>query len=84
MIPQIKRIFMGPYSLKEKIEIFAQSYSRFLYENPDLPNFVLNELNRDPDCFLSIINEKRLIYCDRNKTNGNENNSKHFSNNFIR
>ncbi|MCF8303239.1 MAG: TetR/AcrR family transcriptional regulator [Bacteroidales bacterium] len=57
MIPDVREIFMGQKPIKEKIRLFADSYSRFLMQNPNLPHFVLHELNRDPESLLSIIKE---------------------------
>jgi hypothetical protein len=35
--------------LFEKIELFVHSYIDFILRNPYVPNFVINEINRNPD-----------------------------------
>ena len=53
--PKINRIFESDLPLFEKIEQFVNEYIDEMVENPYLPWFILNELNRDADQFLSKI-----------------------------
>lgn len=53
--PKINKIFESEVSLFEKIEQFVNEYIDEMLENPYLPWFILNELNRDADQFLSKI-----------------------------
>ncbi len=50
--PKIKMIFESDLPLFEKIEKFVNEYIDEMVENPYLPWFVMNELNRDPDRFM--------------------------------
>lgn len=50
--PRINMIFESELPLFEKIEKFVNEYIDEMVENPYLPWFVMNELNRDPDRFL--------------------------------
>lgn len=50
--PKINNIFNSEALLFEKIENFVSEYIDEMLENPYLPWFVMNEINRDPDQFL--------------------------------
>lgn len=50
--PKINAIFNSDATLFEKIENFVNEYIDEMLENPYLPWFVLNEVNRDPDQFM--------------------------------
>lgn len=50
--PTINAIFASEQPLFEKIETFVSEYIDEMLENPYLPWFVLNEINRDPDQFM--------------------------------
>ena len=50
--PKINGIFNSDAPLFEKIENFVNEYIDEMLENPYLPWFVLNEVNRDPDQFM--------------------------------
>ena len=51
--PKINSIFLILKSpLFQKIENFVTEYIDEMQENPYLPWFVMNEINRDPDKFL--------------------------------
>ncbi len=50
--PTINAIFASEQPLFEKIETFVSEYIDEMVENPYLPWFVLNEINRDPDQFM--------------------------------
>ena len=50
--PRINMIFESELPLFEKIEKFVNEYIDEMVENPYLPWFVMNELNRDPDRFM--------------------------------
>lgn len=51
--PKINAIFQSDDPLFEKIETFVREYIDEMIENPYLPWFVLNEINMDPDRFMS-------------------------------
>ena len=50
--PKINAIFQSDDPLFQKIEKFVDEYIDEMLENPYLPWFVLNEINRDPDQFM--------------------------------
>ena len=50
--PKINAIFNSDAPLFEKIKNFVNEYIDEMQENPYLPWFVMNEINRDPDQFL--------------------------------
>ena len=50
--PKINSIFNSDAPLFEKIENFVNEYIDEMQENPYLPWFVMNEINRDPDQFM--------------------------------
>jgi len=50
--PKIKMIFESEAPLFEKIEKFVEEYINEMWENPYLPWFIMNEINRDPDRFM--------------------------------
>ncbi len=50
--PKLNMIFQADMPLFEKIEKFVAEYIDEMVENPYLPWFVMNEINRDPDQFL--------------------------------
>ena len=53
--PKINAIFQSDEPLFEKIEKFVSEYIDEMQENPYLPWFVINEVNRDPDRFLQNV-----------------------------
>ena len=53
--PKINSIFESDLPLFEKIELFVNQYIDEMVANPYLAWFILNELNRDADRFLSKI-----------------------------
>lgn len=55
LFPKINEIFTADTPLFEKIEKFCEEYITVIMENPYLPLFVLNEINRDPEYFLSKV-----------------------------
>lgn len=65
--PQVNMIFESEMLLFEKIESFCEAYIDKIIENPFLPLFVLNELNRHPAVFVKKLwksgppNVKKLV-----------------------
>jgi TetR/AcrR family transcriptional regulator len=56
--PKINRIFESDETLEKKLSDFVEEYVNEIRDNPFLPWFVLNEINRDPDAFLSRVMTK--------------------------
>ena len=59
--PKINTIFQSDNTLFEKIEAFVDEYITEMQENPYLPWFVMNEINRDPDQFMYKIWGKKNL-----------------------
>ncbi|HEX5654326.1 MAG TPA: TetR/AcrR family transcriptional regulator [Chitinophagaceae bacterium] len=55
LFPRINQVFNSEQPLFEKIESFCSEYIDVVMENPYLPLFVINEINQDPDYFLSKV-----------------------------
>lgn len=55
LFPKINQIFISDQPLFEKIESFCAEYITVMMENPYLPLFVLNEINRDPEYFIQKV-----------------------------
>jgi len=49
LAPKINDILNSDKSLFEKIISFSYNYNSFIIKHPYLPNFILQELNRDPE-----------------------------------
>ena len=58
LFPRINIIFDSDANLFEKIRRFVEEYITVMSENPYLPMFVLNEINKDPETFLSHMKQK--------------------------
>lgn len=51
-IDSMVKVFNTDLSLIEKLTIFIEKEFDFLAKHPELPNFIINELNRDENCAL--------------------------------
>ena len=49
LAPQLNYILNDDSTVKEKITKFSHDYISFVSQHPYLPNFVIQEINRDPD-----------------------------------
>lgn len=49
MAPQLGQILNDNSSVEDKIRSFASSHLSFIIKHPYLPNFIIQELNRNPD-----------------------------------
>ena len=55
LFPAINVVFESDIPLFQKFERFCEEYITVMSENPYLPLFVLNEINQDPETFLTKI-----------------------------
>lgn len=55
--PEINRVINDDTKLFEKIENFTHSYINFIQKYPYLPNFIIQELNRNSD-FINVLQSK--------------------------
>ncbi|MCY2687632.1 TetR/AcrR family transcriptional regulator [Salinimicrobium sp. TH3] len=56
--PEINRVINEDIPLFEKIRKFTHSYIDFIQKHPYLPNFIIQELNRDQD-FMNVLQKKK-------------------------
>jgi TetR/AcrR family transcriptional regulator len=60
LAPQINEIFNSQDSIFDKIKKFTRSYISFVMLNPYLPQFVIQEMNNNPEFVMSFLqNENR-------------------------
>lgn len=58
LAPQINEIINADNSLFDKIRNFTQNYISFIVKHPYLPNFIIQELNRNPEFVEKLFSEK--------------------------
>ncbi len=58
LAPQINTILNSDQSICEKIRNFSKNYTTFMIKHPYLPNFILQELNRNPEFVKELISTK--------------------------
>ncbi len=54
LAPQLNKILNDDSSIEEKVKNFTSNYISFISKHPYLPNFILQELNRNPKFFEKI------------------------------
>lgn len=58
LAPQINAIFNSDETVFDKIRKFAHSYISFVIENPYLPQFIIQEMNNNPEFAMSFLNHE--------------------------
>jgi len=58
LAPTLNKIINNDSSLFEKIREFSNNYISFIIKHPYLPNFIIQELNRNPNFLVEIIPKK--------------------------
>lgn len=58
LAPQLNEIINADNSLFDKIRNFTQNYISFIVKHPYLPNFIIQELNRNPEFVEKLFSEK--------------------------
>ncbi|TXE20307.1 TetR/AcrR family transcriptional regulator [Psychroserpens burtonensis] len=56
LAPQLNTILNDDSSIEDKIRNFTSNYITFISKHPYLPNFIIQELNRNPDFILKMKN----------------------------
>lgn len=56
LAPQLNTILNDDSSIEEKIRHFTNDYTSFMMKHPYLPNFIINELNRNEDFIIKLKN----------------------------
>ena len=54
LAPQLNAVLNDDSSIEEKVRNFSSNYISFIAEHPYLPNFIIQELNRNPDFILKM------------------------------
>jgi len=60
LAPQLNEVMNSDTSICEKIKNFSHNYISFVLKHPYLPNFIIQELNRNPEFVEKIITEKHF------------------------
>ena len=55
MLPRVAEIFKSNLPLFEKIRLFVEGYIDLICENPYVPLFLINEVNKDPEKFIQTV-----------------------------
>ena len=55
LLPNIEGILHSEKSIFERIEMFIHGYIEFLLHNPQIPLFILTEVNKNPERLASIL-----------------------------
>lgn len=56
LAPQINEIFNSQDTVFDKIKKFTNSYITFVIHNPYLPQFIIQEMNNNPEFVMSFLN----------------------------
>ena len=67
LAPQLNKVLNDESDLFEKITKFTENYISFVIKHPYLPNFVIQELNRNPEFLLKLRAEKNFPSIDKFK-----------------
>ncbi|HUH50752.1 MAG TPA: TetR/AcrR family transcriptional regulator [Flavobacterium sp.] len=68
LAPQLNKVLNDNTDLFEKITNFTESYISFVIKHPYLPNFVIQELNRNPEFIQKLRAEKHFPTIDTFRT----------------
>jgi AcrR family transcriptional regulator len=60
LAPQLNKILNDDSSIEDKVKNFTSNYITFIVKHPYLPNFIIQELNRNPD-FIKTIQENNTF-----------------------
>lgn len=59
-IPRVKAILLADTDFYKKVEIFCEEYISMVMQNPYMPLFVFNEMNRQPEHFIKTVFQDQL------------------------
>jgi len=60
LAPQLNEVMNAEVSIFEKIRNFSNNYISFVIKHPYLPNFIIQELNRNPEFVKKLIAEEHF------------------------
>lgn len=72
LAPQLNTILNDNSSIEEKIKNFTSNYISFIIKHPYLPNFIIQELNRNQDFILKIKDNKGFPNLEKFKKQVND------------
>lgn len=72
LAPQLNAILNDDSSIEEKIKNFTSNYISFIIKHPYLPNFIIQELNRNQDFILKLKDNKGFPNLDKFKNQVND------------
>jgi len=72
LAPQLNKVLNDDSDLFEKIRSFTESYVSFVIKHPYLPNFVIQELSKNPDFVQKLRAEKNFPTIDKFKIQVND------------
>jgi len=67
LAPQLNEIMNSEDSICVKIKNFTHNYISFVIKHPYLPNFIIQELNRNPEFIKNLMTEKHFPTIDKFK-----------------
>ena len=67
LAPQLNKVLNDDSDLFDKIRRFTENYVSFVIKHPYLPNFVIQELNKNPEFVLKLRSEKSFPSIDKFK-----------------
>jgi len=73
LAPQLNKVLNDDSSLFDKIKNFTNNYISFVIKHPYLPNFIIQELNRNPDFITKLTSEQHFPTIDKFKKQVQEN-----------
>ncbi len=62
LIPGLINIFKGNEPFEDKIEAIVYEYDAYMSKNPILPQFVIREINRDPEQLAGFMTDQGLDF----------------------
>ena len=65
LAPQLNKILNDDSSIEEKVKNFTHNYITFISKHPYLPNFIIQEMNRNPTFFEKIQNNAAFLTLDK-------------------
>ncbi|MGO4905556.1 TetR/AcrR family transcriptional regulator [Flavobacterium sp. W20_MBD1_R3] len=70
--PQLNKVLNDDSGLFEKIKNFTANYVSFVIKHPYLPNFVIQELSKNPEFVVKLRSEKNFPSIDKFKIQVND------------
>ncbi len=72
LAPQLNEVMNSDDKICEKIKGFTHNYISFVIKHPYLPNFIIQELNRNPEFIQKLMTEKHFPSIDKFRNQVNE------------